>query len=171
MPGDQERGELGLRVVIVMAFVAAVAWTVPMVFFGRQATEHTAVLTGASDSQDPGSGTTGGQAPVDPIGKANDISAQAMLNTAIRSTQVYFAENGTYQGFDATAAGQYDPSTIYTSGPAAPGAVSVRGVTPTTVVMVTATVDGAFLCAAAQADAITFGRADAQSPAQCSGGW
>ena len=33
------------------------------------------------------------------------------------------------------------------------------------------TKDDAFLCAAAQANVITFGRADAQSPAQCSGGW
>ncbi len=171
MSGERERGELGLRVVIVMAVVAAVAWTVPMVFLGRQATDNAAVLTGASESQDPVTGTSGGQAPVDPIGRANDIQAQALLNTAIRSTQIYFAENGTYQGFDATVAGQYDPSTIYTSGPAAPGAVSVRGVTPTTVVMVTATKDGAFLCAAAQADVVTFGRGDAQAPAQCSGGW
>jgi len=171
VPGDHERGELGLRVVIVMAFVAAVAWTVPMVFFGRQATDNAAVLTGASDSQDPESGTFAGQAPVDPIGKANDISAQATLNIALGSTQVYFAENGTYQGFDAQVAGQYDPSVTYTSGPAAPGVVSVRGVTATTVVMVTATEGGSYLCAAAQADVVTFGRADAQSPAQCSGGW
>lgn len=166
---DRERGELGLRVVIAMALVAAIAWTVPMVFFGRQATEHAATLTGASD--EPGTGTSGGQAPVDPIGKANDIQAQATLNNAIVSKQVFYAENGTYQGFDAAVAGQYDPSTTYTSGPAAVGVVSVRGVGPMTVVMVTATQDGTVLCAAAQADVVTFGRADAQSPAQCSGGW
>ena len=166
---DSERGELGLRVVIAMALVAATAWTVPMVFFGRQATEHAAVLTGASE--DPGTGVSGGQAPVDPIGKASDIQAQAILSNAIRSAQVSFAENGTYQGFDAAVAGQYDPSTTYTSGPAAVGVVSVRGVTPTTVVMVTATQDGTFLCVAAEAEVVTFGRGDAQAPSRCSGGW
>lgn len=169
MSGKLERGEVGLRIVIAMALVAAIAWTVPMIFFGRQATRYAEDLTGASE--DPGGGTSGGQAPVDPIGQANDVQAQANLNNAIRSTQVYFAENGSYQGFDAQVAGQYDPSVTYTAGPAAPGVVSVRGVTPTTVVMVTATEGGGYLCAAAQADVVTFGRADALSPAQCSGGW
>lgn len=170
MSGHHERGEIGLWVVVAMAVVAALAWAVPMVFFGHEAVDNAATLTGAQDSQDSGAGSSGA-APVDPIGKANDIQAQALLNTAISSTQVYFAENGSYQGFDATVAAQYDPSTTYTSGPASVGAVSIRGVTPTTVVMVTATKGGDSLCVAAQADVVTFGRADAQAPAQCSGGW
>jgi hypothetical protein len=167
--GRDERGELGLRVVIVMALVAALAWTIPMVFFGRQASEQAATLTGGAD--EPAGGVSGSEAPVDPIGRANDVQAQANLTNAIRSTQVYFAENGSYQGFDAQVAGHYEASVTYTAGAPAPGVVSVRGVTPTTVVMVTATQDGGYLCAAAQADVVTFGRADAQAPAQCSGGW
>ncbi len=166
---DDERGELGLRAVLVMAVVAALAWTIPMVFFGQKETEQAAILTGAGDQS--GAGTSGGQAPVDPIGKANDVQAQANLQSAMTAAQVYFAENGTYDGFGAQVAGQYDPAITYTSGAASPGVVSVRGVTPTTVVMVTATKDGGYLCAAEQGDVVSYGRADAPSPAQCSGGW
>ena len=170
MSGHRERGEIGLWVVVAMAVVAGLAWTVPMVFLGREEVDNAATLTGGADSQDPGEASSG-EAPVDPIGKANDIQAQAMLSTAIQSTQVYFAENGSYQGFDATVARQYDASTTYASGPAAVGVVSVRGVTATTVVMVTATKGGGYLCAAAESNAVTYGRADVQSSAQCSGGW
>jgi hypothetical protein len=167
---DDQRGEIGLRVVMVMAVVAALAWTIPMVFFGRQETEQAAVLTGAGDQSGAGAAGASGQAPVDPIGKANDVQAQANLQTAMSSAQVYYAENGSYQGFSAQVAGQYDPAITYTSGAATPGVVSVRGVTPTTVVMVTGTKQGV-LCAAATADVVSYGRTDAQSAAQCSGGW
>jgi hypothetical protein len=164
---DDDRGEVGLRAVLAMAVVAALAWTIPMVFFGRQETEQAAILTGAGDGSGAG---TSGQAPVDPIGKASDVQAQADLQGAISAAQVYYAENGSYAGFGVQAAGQYDPAITYTSGAASPGVVSVRGVTPTTVVLVTAT-KHAYLCAGAQADVVSYGRADAQSPAQCSGGW
>jgi hypothetical protein len=160
---------MGLWVVVAMAVVAAFAWAIPMVFFGHEAVDNAATLTGGSKPHE-GHGSSG-EAPADPIGKANDVEAQAMLSTAIRSTQAYFAENGSYQGFDASVAGQYDTSTTYTTGPATVGVVSVRGVTPTTVVMVTATKGGGVLCAAAGASGVTYGREDAQSAAQCSGGW
>jgi hypothetical protein len=167
---DGERGEIGLRVVLVMAVVAALAWTIPMVFFGRQETEQAAILTGAADQPDAGAAGASGEAPADPIGKANDVQAQANLQGAMGAAQVYYAENGSYEGFSAQVAGQYDPAIAYTSGAASPGVVSIRGVTPTTVVMVTATSKG-FLCAGGTADVVSYGRADAQSPAQCSGGW
>jgi hypothetical protein len=167
---DDERGEIGLKAVMVMAIVAALAWTIPMVFFGQKETEQAAILTGAGDQSGAGTAGASGQAPVDPIGKANDVQAQANLQGAMSAAQVYFAENGSYDGFSAQVAGQYDPGIPYTGGPATPGAVSVRGVTPTTVVMVTAT-KGGFLCAAATGNAVSYGRADAQSAAQCSGGW
>jgi hypothetical protein len=164
VPG--ERGELGLRIVIAMALLTALAWTIPMVFLGREQAEHAATITAASDEVG-----ASGVAPMDPIGRANDARAQATLNSAIRVAQVYYAENGTYDGFGPQAATAYDPTLKVTSGPAAPGVVSMRGLTATTVVLVTATEDGGYLCAAADAEVVSFGRSDAPAPSQCGGGW
>jgi hypothetical protein len=179
MTGDPERGELAMRLVIAMALVAGLAWSIPMVFFGRQQTEYAGALTGASDDPTPGgegstdvAGAPAGQrTPVDPIGRANDTMAQATLNNAIRSAQVFYAERGSFDGFGPEVAAQYDPSVTYTSGAAAPGVVSIRGLSPSTVVFVTASEDGAMLCAAANGDAVSFGRTDAQTSLQCTGGW
>jgi hypothetical protein len=167
---DHERGEISIRVVVVAAVVAALAWSAPFVLFGRQQTDRIADLTGGS-TPPPTAGAGTGQPPVDPIGRANDAQARATLNNAALVAQVHFAENGSYTGFGAEVASAYDPSVTFTSGPAAPGVVSIRGVTPTTVVFVTTTANGAYLCAAAQADVVTFGRANALAPSQCSGGW
>jgi hypothetical protein len=164
-----ERGEISLRLIVVAAAVAAVVWTVPFVFLGREHTENVADLTGGSTASPTTSAGTP-QPPADPGGRANDVQAQATLNNAITVARVHFAETGSFTGFDAAVASSYDPSVRYSTGPAAPGVVSIRGVTPTTVVFVT-TAAGGYLCAAANGDAITFGRVDALAAAQCSGGW
>ena len=45
----QERGELGMRVIIAaLALVAGVVWVVPMVFLGKAEVDNAAVLTGAA---------------------------------------------------------------------------------------------------------------------------
>lgn len=170
--GDRERGEVSIRLVVAAALVAGLIWTVPTVLFGREATRHAGDLTGGSDPR-PSDGLTGSVpvAPQDPVGRANDAQAQATLNNAIRVAQVFYAENGSFTGFGPQVAAQYDPTVAFTAGPAGPGVVSVRGLTPTTVVLVTTTEPGAYLCAAAQGDVVAFGRSDAQIPAQCSGGW
>jgi hypothetical protein len=170
MHADRERGEIGLKLIVAMALVAGLAWTVPMVFLGRESTEHAAVVTGAAENEPPPS--EGAEvAAAGPIDLANDAAAQASLNSAIRAAQMYFAETGGYAGFGVQTAAHYDPTLRLTSGPAAPGVVSVRGVTPTTVVLVSVTDSGGFLCAAAASEVLSFGRADASSPAQCAGGW
>jgi hypothetical protein len=165
---DHERGEISFRLVVIAAIIAGIAWGVPMVLFGREQTDHVADLTGGSTSS-PGAGSS--EPPVDPIGRANDAQAQATLNNAARVAQIYFAENGSYEGFGPAVASGYDPTVRYSSGPAAPGVVSIRGLSQTTVVFVTASENGAYLCAAAQAEVVSFGRADAQAPSQCLGGW
>jgi hypothetical protein len=164
-----ERGEVSTRLVVAAAVVAGLVWVVPTVLFGREQADYVADLTGASTTE----AETGarGSAPVDPIGRANDAQAQAALNSAVRIAQVFYAENGSYSGFGPEVAAQYDPTVAFSSGPAAPGVVSVRGLTPTTVVFVTETARGAYLCTAANEEVVAFGRADAQVPAQCSGGW
>jgi hypothetical protein len=49
--------------------------------------------------------------------------------------------------------------------------IGIRGVTATTVVFVAVTDGGGVLCAAADGEVVSFGRADASAPAQCTGGW
>jgi hypothetical protein len=167
---DDERGEISFRLVVIAAVIAGIAWGVPMALFGRQQTDDVADLTGGSTSEStPGAGSS--EPPVDPIGRANDVRAQATLNNAARVAQIYFAENGSYEGFGPEVASGYDPTVRYSSGPAAPGVVSIRGLSPSTVVFVTTSESGAYLCAAAQAEVVSFGRADAQAPSQCLGGW
>lgn len=168
--GDRELGEVSIRLVVAAAVVAGLVWVVPTVLFGREQVERVGDLTGASTSEP--AGTTGSAgAPVDPIGRAGDVQAQATLNNAVRIAQVFYAENGTYSGFGPEVAAQYDPTVTFSIGSAAPGVVSVRGLTPSTVVFVTATEGGGHLCAAANAQVVSFGRSDAQVPSQCSGGW
>jgi hypothetical protein len=167
----RERGEVSIRLIVAAALVAGLVWTVPTVFFGREATEYVSDLTGGSDLEPDGvTGPGSAGAPQDPIGRANDAQGQASLNNAIRVAQVFYAENGSFTGFGPQVAAQYDPTVTFTIGPAGPGIVSLRGLTPTTVVFVTATKNG-YLCAAAQGEIVAFGRSDAQSPSQCSGGW
>lgn len=137
--------------VLGVAIVGGMIVTIPFVLAGRQEAER----AGLAVSQ---------------IGKVNDLGAQATMQTAIRTASIYFAENGSYEGFGPQAASQYDPSVRFSSGPAAPGVVSVRGVTPISVVMVTSTGSG-FVCAAVTGDIVTHGRVDAQSAAACTGGW
>jgi len=60
---------------------------------------------------------------------------------------------------------------VYTQGVAVPNMVAMV-VTPSTVLLLTV-VDGGggYLCVAANADIITFGRVNATTPEQCQGGW
>jgi hypothetical protein len=162
---------VSIRLIVGAALVAGLIWTAPTVFFGREATEYVGDLTGGSDLE-PTDGDTGPSsgAPQDPIGRANDAQGQASLNNAIRVAQVYYAENGSFAGFSPQVAAQYDPTVTFTMGPAGPDVVSLRGLTPTTVVFVTATPSG-YLCAAAQGEIVGFGRSDAQNASQCTGGW
>jgi hypothetical protein len=160
-----ERGETLYVVIAVMAILAGLAWVVPMVFLGKTEVNHAADLTGASHHRHRT------EAPTDPIGKANDASTEISLQTAIQAAAAYFTGSGTYVGFDAAQASAYDPSIHITVGAAQPGVISERGITATTIVLVTDDGSGGVLCAAANGAQVTFGRADAQSAAECTGGW
>ena len=82
-----ERGEAGMRLIVSMTLVAALAWVIPMVFFGRQQARRASDLAGASEEAQEA--VASGQAPVDPIGRAVDVQAQAQLNESIRVAQVF----------------------------------------------------------------------------------
>ncbi|MGA9160128.1 MAG: hypothetical protein WB297_04585 [Actinomycetota bacterium] len=183
-----ERGFVGIRMLAVLGLLVALVWVVPLVFLQGVDTDRTgapgatgvAEPVGSTSGSTSGSplgepaptGTTGIGDPVsDPIREADDVQAQAMLNEAIRVAQVYYSENGTFDGFGPDVAVRYDPSIVYTQGAPAPDMVSLS-VSPTTVVLVTVVeLNGGYLCAAAMGDIVTFGRTNAAMPADCQGGW
>ena len=179
-----ERGYVSVRGLVLLGLVVAAVWVMPLILLQSTRTEPpaagptavgpTAIAQPAGSTGAPGAtgdpGATG--APVsDPIGEANDVRARAMLSQAIRVSQVYYAEHGSFEGFGPDAAAAFDPSVVYGRG--APAAdMLAMSVSPTTVVFVTVVEpNGGYLCAAAMGDSVTFGRTNATMPAECQGGW
>ena len=177
-----ERGFVSVRGLVLFGLIVAAVWVVPLMLLQDVKTEPAGpTAVGATAIGEPAGGTTGatgatGATPAgdpvsDPIREANDVRAQAMLNQAIRVSQVYYAEHGSFEGFGPDAAAAYDPSIVYGRGAPAADTVAMS-VSPTTVVFVTVVdPNGGYLCAAAMGDIVTFGRTNATMPADCQGGW
>jgi hypothetical protein len=160
-----------MRALVTLGVASLLVWIVPMVFLSSRQADVVSSVPVQPVGQTGGASATGAEVVLaDPIGAANDLQAQNLLNTAIRVSQVWYAENGTYAGLGPEQASQYEPSIYFTSGSPAPGAVALR-VTPDSVVMVTVSTGGSALCAAASLDVVSFGRTDASTPQQCQGGW
>jgi hypothetical protein len=173
-----ERGFVSVRALVLLGLVVAAVWVVPLMLLQDVKTQPPGpTAVGATAIGEPAGGTTGatGATPAgdpvsDPIREANDVRAQAMLNEAIRVSQVYYAEHGSFDGFGPDAAAGYDPSIVYARAPASD--MVAMSVSPTTVVLVTVVdPNGGYLCAAAMGDIVTFGRTNATMPAECQGGW
>jgi hypothetical protein len=171
-----ERGFVSVRGLVLFGLVVAAVWVVPLMLLQDAKTETTGpTAVDATAIGEPAGGATGatpaGDPVSDPIREASDVRAQAMLNQAIRVSQLYYAEHGSFDGLGPDAAAAYDPSVVYGRGAPAPGMVAMS-VSPTTVVFVTLVEpDGGYLCAAAMGDIVTFGRTNATMPAECQGGW
>jgi len=175
-----ERGFVSVRGLVLFGLVVAAVWVLPLVLLQATKTPPTTAGPTAAGSTAIGepagaTGATGatraGDPVSDPIREANDVRAQAMLNQAIRVSQVYYAEHGSFEGFGPDAAAAYDPSIVYGRGAPAADTVAMS-VSPTTVVFVTVVdPNGEYLCAAAMGDSVTFGRTNATMPAECQGGW
>jgi hypothetical protein len=170
-----EWGYVSVRGLVLLGLVVAAVWVMPLVLLQSTRSEPAAAgptAVGPTGIAQPAgaTGATGG--PVsDPIGEANDVRAQAMLSQAIRVSQVYYAEHGSFEGFGPDAAAAFDPSVVYGRGVPAADMVAMS-VSPTTVVFVTVVdPNGGYLCAAAMGDSVTFGRTNATMPAECQGGW
>jgi hypothetical protein len=171
-------GFVSVRGLVLLALVVAAVWVMPLVLLQSTRTQPAAAGSTAvgptAIAQPPGAtGDSGaiGDPVSDPIGEANDVRAQAMLNQAIRVSQVYYAEHGSFEGFGPDEAAAYDPSVVYGRGAPAADTVAMA-VSPTTVVFVTVVdPNGGYLCAAAMGDSVTFGRTNATMPAECQGGW
>jgi hypothetical protein len=174
-----ERGFVSVRGLVLFGLVVAAVWVVPLMLLQDAKTDTRGpTAVGATAIGEPAGGATGatgatlaGDPVSDPIREANDVRAQAMLNQAIRVSQVYYAEHGSFDGFGPDAAAAYDPSVLYGRGAPAADTVAMS-VSPTTVVFVTVVEpNGGYLCAAAMGDIVTFGRTNATMPAECQGGW
>lgn len=150
---SNERGEMQVLWLVAAVLVTGLLVAAPLVLAGRNTTEQA---------------DTG----VEAIGQAQDVQAQANLQSAIRAAMAYYAENGTYVGLGPGSGAYFDPGVTYNTSPTAVvGQISIRGVTATTVVLATKTESGAALCAAANLTTVSYGRADAASAAACTGGW
>jgi hypothetical protein len=172
-----ERGFVSVRALVLLGLVVAAVWVLPLVLLQATKTPPTTAgptAAGATAIGEPvgATGATSAGDPIsDPIREANDVRAQAILNQAMRVSQMYYAEHGSFDGLGPDEAAAYDPSIVYGRGAPAPGMVAML-VSPTTVVFVTLVEpNGGYLCAAAVDDIVTFGRTNATMPAECQGGW
>lgn len=148
----RERGEVNLLWIVVAVAVVGVIVAVPFVFMGREEAKNVEQGLDAAD-------------------QASSASAQVALTQATRVAEVYFAEQGQFTGFDSQVAALADPGLTWTmGGPATAGAVSIRGVTPTSIVLVTGIDGGGVLCVADNGGTLVYGRQDAATAAQCTGG-
>ena len=136
-----ERGEVSLGPLVAMMLLAGVIATLP-IFLIADRREH-----------------------------ALEASEQTDLRNAMSGAQLYFVDRGSFSGFTPQVAEQYEPSAAFTTGASAPGRISIRGVTDSTIVMVTESGSGAVLCVAATHDLVTYGRVDTSTASSCFGGW
>jgi hypothetical protein len=166
-----ERGFVSVRALVLFGLVVAGVWVVPLMLLQDVKTEPAGPTAVGATATGATGATPAGDLVSDPIREANDVRAQAMLNQAIRVSQVYYAEHGSFDRFGPDAAAAYDPSIVYGRGAPAADTVAMS-VSPTTVVFVTVVdPNGGYLCAAAMGDNVTFGRTNATMPAECQGGW
>lgn len=104
------------------------------------------------------------------VQRVEDLRGEALLVSALGVAQWHLAANGSFEGFTPQAAAQLDPSFTWNADPtASPGAVSIRGVTASSLVLVTRGGAGRPLCLATEAGQIWKGTTDAASAADCTG--
>jgi len=151
MRAREDLGATSSWFLMIVALVAGALVVVPFALSGREEANHDREAIAQWE-------------------KARDLRAQARLQTAVRGASAYLAENATLTGFDPEQASLFDPSIRYTSGAPTANTVSIRGVTPTSVVLVTST-GPAYLCAAVTGGVVSFGRVNAATAGACTGGW
>ncbi len=107
------------------------------------------------------------------LGSSSATVAQVNLRNALVAAKTYYTDGASYVGFTPSVADGIEPSLTYnTSSAAVAGEVSIRDVTATTMLLVTAGQDGSVWCVADDQDGgtTTYGTVDAQTTAECVGG-
>jgi len=113
--------------------------------------------------------------PHNPIAAAATAQTQARMHMAEQTAVVYFAQNETYETFTPDVAAQMEPNITWNASPTSvEGEVSIREMTPVTVLLTTKAADGTVWCVAddrAQ-DVTVHALTEAQTLDQCTGeGW
>lgn len=143
-----ERGSVGVLTIAVIVVFALLAIVFPVWMLVR-GTQRSAEDAAA------------------PVEQARDVQADALLLGAAGVAQAYLAEHGSFEGFTPQTAAQLDPFFGWNASPvASTGAVSIRGVTPSSLVLVTAGA-GRPLCLAVEPGGTRRGSTDARSAADC----
>ena len=120
----------------------------------------------------------GSQLSSQPIGlvgldSSSGALARSDLRNALVAAKTHYTDGASYVGFTPDVANGIEPSLTYNaSSTAVDGEVSIRDVTATTVLLVTATNDGSVWCIADDTSTSTtsYGTVDAQTAAECVGG-
>jgi hypothetical protein len=106
---------------------------------------------------------------------AVDLATQKLLRAARNTALTYYANHArTYRGYDATYANELDPAIVFTTGPSRAGKVSIREVTPDSILFTTIGASGDPLCigeSEGRAGDTAMGLVDASTLSACVGGW
>jgi len=104
---------------------------------------------------------------------APEDEAKSWLRNALAAALTYYTDGGTFVGFDPKQAVTIEPSLAYnTSRMPVEGEITIRDVTDTTILLVTQDANGSNWCLAddtGKNGGTTYGGADAQTVAECSG--
>ena len=107
------------------------------------------------------------------LGSSSGALAKRDLRNALVAALTHYTDGATYEGFTPAVAESIEPSLTYnTSSTAISGEVSIRDVSASTVLLVTAAHDGSVWCIADDqtSGTTTYGTVDAQTTAECVGG-
>jgi type IV pilus assembly protein PilA len=108
--------------------------------------------------------------------RAQDRAAQSDLRNALTAAKAYYTDDDTYDPagaavFNAAEGALVEPSLTWNNGPTVQGAVTVKAVTATTVLLTTGSASGAFFCIGDNAGPNVQGKTDAAAVANCTGGF
>lgn len=109
--------------------------------------------------------------------RSEDRAAQARLRSAVAAVKIQFTDNGSYAGVTPASLTAIEPSLVYNASvPAGLSQISVRDVSSTHVLMVTASASGQFVCVAddVTTSGLSYGKTGADTyvlVSDCTGGW
>jgi type IV pilus assembly protein PilA len=110
--------------------------------------------------------------------RASDKAAQSNLRTSLAAAMTYWAELGTYTGFDLTEAARAEPSIRWVSpGPPGRGEIDIEVANASDLLLVSLSDTGTYFCLSQQANSpvtdkgkdLLFSNVD--TVAECAGGW
>jgi prepilin-type N-terminal cleavage/methylation domain-containing protein len=111
--------------------------------------------------------------------RAEDRAQQTDLRTSLAAAMSWWAESGTYDGFDQSTAKTSEPSLDWQNAgdPAAPGQIAIQVASGPNLLLVARSKSGTYFCLAQVANNPAADRgtgaafADVDTVAECTGGW